>query len=140
MSYNANNVTDVMHIAPRKFQYAFNNTVFSFMHTASGQSLFLNSKFTLVVPTDAQIVFIYPAPDIPRPNSLGEYTNSSSFSWYSGEPLYRFSFVYTITETPQQEILRYFTYLYDNYSAVIYAIAGLVAVLILAYIYVKVIR
>ncbi len=140
MSYYANNVTDVANIAPRKFEYSFNSSVFNFMHTASGQSLFPASRLVVVLPGGASLVSVYPAPDSPLANVSGEYGNSSVFTWDSGEPLQKFSFVYVITETPQQEVLRYFNYVYDNYTMLVYALAALVLAAIVAYIYVKVLR
>lgn len=140
LSYYAKNVTDVVNIAPREFEYSFNSTAFDFMHTASGESLFPNSKLTMVVPSGAVVAEVYPAPDSPLPNSAGEYANDTALSWSSGEPLQKFTFVYVLAETPQQEVTQYFDYVYGNYTLLVYALAALILAAIVAYIYVKVLR
>ena len=126
-------------IAPRKFEYSFNKTAFNFLHTASGQSLLPNARLTFMVPTGTQVVSIYPLPDTPQQNSVGKY-NSTSFSWYSGGPLQKFGFVYITTQTPQQEVIQYFSSIYDNYSTLVYATIALILIAIAAYIYIKVLR
>ena len=140
MSYYASNVTTVTDVAPRKFDYAFNNTVFSFMHTASGESLFSDSALKIIIPSGASLVSVYPAPDSPLPNALGGYANSTTFSWNSGEPLQKFTLVYVTTETPQQEVLRYFSGLYESYTDAIYALVAVAIVAIVAYVYAKTFR
>jgi hypothetical protein len=139
MSYDTYNATSVIAIAPRKFEYSFNSTVFNFLHTASGQSLPANTRLTITVPSGTQIMQIYPLPDSPQQNSVGQY-NSTSFSWFSGEPLKKFTFTYIITETPQQEVIQYFRYLYNTYTNLIYLLIMLVIVAIGFYIYVKIFR
>jgi len=140
MSYYAGNVTNVANIAPRKFEYSFNSSVFNFMHTASGQSLFPNSKLVIVLPGGAQLVSLYPAPDSPLANVSGGYSNSTIFIWDSGEPLQKFSFVYVMTQTPQQEVMAYITYVYYKYTLPVYAVMIIILVAIFAYIYLKVLR
>jgi hypothetical protein len=139
MSYDASNVTDVMAVAPRKFEYTFNSSAFNFLHTASGQSLLGNARLTFTLPVGTEIIAVYPLPDYPQPNSVGKY-NSTTFSWFSGEPLQQFSFTYLMTETPQQEVLQYFSELYSNYTMEIYGIVALIIVSIATYIYIKVFR
>ncbi|MGA3020676.1 MAG: hypothetical protein ABSD68_01875 [Candidatus Micrarchaeales archaeon] len=139
ISYEAYNVTSIIALAPRKFEYTFNSTVFNFLHTASGQSLPTNAKLTITVPIGAQIAAIYPVPDSPQQNSVGQY-NSTSFSWFSGEPLKKFTFTYIVTETPQQEVVQYFNYIYSTYTSLIYMLILLAIVAIGLYIYVKIFR
>jgi hypothetical protein len=140
MSYYANNVTNVTNIAPRKFEYAFNSTALNFEHTASGQALYPNSKFTIVVPDDAAVTSVYPAPDTPQPSAAGNYGNATTFSWSSGEPLQKFTFVYVITETPQQEVMQDFEYVYGNYAAQLWSLAAIAVIAIVVYVYAKVFR
>ncbi|VVB76879.1 Uncharacterised protein [uncultured archaeon] len=141
LNYYAKNVTSMAVIGPRKFQYAFNATSFSFMHTASGQSLFPNAKLVLTTPAGSSLISVYPAPDFPQPNKQGAYADSNNtFTWSSGEPLQKFTFVYVTTETPQQEVVNYFTSIYQGYSALIYAAAALILAAIIIYIYIKVAR
>jgi hypothetical protein len=140
MSYYAENATSVTNIAPREFQYSFNSTVFNFMHTASGESLFPYSKLTITVPSGASVASVYPAPDFPLPNAAGAYTNDSMLYWNSGEPLQKFTFVYSIMETPQQEVMQYFAYVYNRYALLVWALAAVVLAAIAVYIYMRVLR
>jgi len=139
MSYDANNVTNVVNIAPRRFEYAFNNTAFNFLHTASGQNLLPSTRLTIMVPPETEVRSIYPLPDYPQPNSVGQY-NSTSFAWFSGEPLQKFAFVYVTTETPQQEVVQYFNNLYRTYGTVMYALAFLLVLGAIVYVYAKFFR
>ncbi len=138
-SYDAANVTTVKIIAPRKFEYAFNASAFNFQHTASGQSLLPSTRLTFMIPSGAQVVSVYPLPDYPQPNSVGQY-NGTTFAWFSGEPLQKFSFVYVTTETPQQEVVQYFSSIYDNYRTLVYITVLLVLAAIVLYIYTRVFR
>ncbi len=139
MSYDASNVTSVVSVAPRQFEYTLNNSVFNFVHTASGQSLLPSARLTILVPNGTQVVTIYPLPDFPQPNQFGKYSGTS-FSWYSGEPLQNFNFVYITTQTPEQEVVQFFNYVYDNYSALVYALVVLAVAAIAAYIYFRFFR
>jgi hypothetical protein len=139
MSYDAHNITNVVAIAPRKFEYSFNATSFNYLHTAGGQSLLPNTRLTLTIPGGTQVESVYPLPDYPQQNSVGRY-NSTSFAWFSGEPLQKFAFVYVTTLTPQQEVVQYFEMIYNSYRIFVYAAIALILVLVAAYIYVKVFR
>jgi len=137
MDYYVGNVTTKRVIAPRKFEYTFNNKVFNFMHTASGQALYPNSRFNIIIPNGAQVVSIYPAPDYPTPSIPGNYTGYTEFSWYSGEPLSKFSFSYIITESLQQEVVNYFSNLFAKFGLIIYVLVIIIVVGIVAYLYIK---
>jgi hypothetical protein len=139
MSYDANNVTAAVSVAPRQFEYTLNSSSFNYLHTASGQSLPSSARLTITVPNGTEIASIYPVPDYPLPNSLGKYTGAS-FSWYSGEPLKGFNFVYIVKQTPQQEVVAYFNSVYDNYTAFIYILLILAVAGIAIYIYTKLFR
>jgi hypothetical protein len=140
LSYYAKNVTNVANVAPRQFEYAFNSTVFNFMHTASGPALFPQSRLVIILPNGASLSTVYPAPDLPLANATGGYGNDTVFTWDSGEPLQKFSFVFMITETPQQEVIKYFSYVYGNYAMLVWAAAAIILAAILVYIYLKVLR
>ncbi len=137
MSYSVSNVTTVTEIAPRKFEYVFNSTVFNFQHTAGGQELPRGVRLNIIVPDGAHIVSIYPLPDYPQTSVLGTYANATVFSWYTEEPLSSFSFSYTLTESLQAEVLGYFGGLYSRHRSALYAAAVLVIALFVAYIYFK---
>lgn len=139
MSYDARNLTGVVGIAPRQFEYTLNGSSFNFVHTASGQSLLPNTRLTLTVPNGTQVVTIYPLPDFPQPNSFGKYVGTS-FSWFSGEPLQGFNFVYIVKQTPQQEVVQYFSSVYRNYKTLIYILLILILAAIAAYLYIRILR
>ena len=48
--------------------------------------------------------------------------------------------MYVTTETPQQEVLRYFSGLYESYTDAIYALVAVAIVAIVAYVYAKTFR
>ncbi len=137
MSYDVNNVTTVRNIAPRKFEYTFNDSVFNFIDTVNGQALPSNVRLNLVIPERSQILMVYPLPDLPSPSSLGDYKNLTTFSWFSGEPLSQFSFSFVSTQSLQGEVLGYFSSIYNAYKIVLYAIliAAIAAILIYVYLH-----
>lgn len=137
ISYTVPNVTTVSEIAPRKFEYDFNNSVFNFEHAAGGQELPNGARLNFIVPNDSQIISVYPLPDSPSPNYEGKYKNITAFSWFSQEPLSGFSFSYILMESPQQEVLSYFSNIYSSYTSFIYALAVVLLGVFAAYIYFK---
>ncbi len=140
MNYNVSNVTTVKQIAPREFEYTFNDNVLNFMHSASGESLPANASLNIIVPRGARIVSIYPSPDHPSVKTNGSYGNATMFTWDSGEPLATFTFSYITTESLQQEVLSYFSSVYKHYSTLLYILAIAIIALIAVYIYVRVVR
>ena len=138
MSYDVSNVTSVLNIAPRKFEYAFNASVFNFLHTSNGQNLLPNTRLTIAVPSGSQVLApVSPPPDYPQPNLIGHY-NSTTFAWFSGESLQSFSFIYIVTETPQQEVVQYFGSLYRNYAPFVYLVSLLLLAIAGYYVYIRV--
>ncbi len=133
MSYFVSNITTVNEIAPRKFEYAFNNSVFNFIHTASGESLPQAGRLNIIIPVGSQLLSLYPLPDYPQINVLGNYANATQFSWYSGEPLSKFTFTYIITQTLGGEVLSYFHDLSTVYKPEFYAFIFIVILIIAAY-------
>ena len=133
MIYYVNNVTNFTNIAPRIFQYNFNDYVFNFQHASSGQILSPDTKLNIRIPYGAQLVSVYPAPDSPPPDTVGSYPNDTTFSWYASEPLSKFRFSYTVQESLQEEVIGYFTYVYKTYTALLYLL--LIALIALAAFY-----
>lgn len=137
MSYYVNNVTTVKNIAPREFEYSFNDSVFNFENTANGQTLPGNARFNIVLPRGASATSMYPLPDYPPPTYLDNYSNFTEFSWYSGEPLSQFYFYFVETESLQQEVTSYFSGLYSSYETLFYVMVVAVVALVLAYAYLR---
>jgi len=118
MYYVAENVTSVKEIAPRKFEYTFNDSCFNFQHTASGEALFQNATLNFFLPTGAKALMpIYPLPDYPVDN----YANSTQFSWFEAEPLNKFQFSYVVEESLQQEVTRFFSNVYYRHRPAVIA-------------------
>jgi hypothetical protein len=138
MSYYVNNVTTVQEIAPRKFQYTFNNSVFNFAHAASGATLPQIARLNIITPQNSQIVSINPVPDYPKISFVSNYTGSTTFSWYGGTLLSSFTLSYIITQSPGQEVLNYFSNVYANYTYLIYALIGILVLAVAIYLYIKV--
>ena len=138
MRYVARNVTTDQNIGPRKFLYTFDSAALNFEHVGSGEALPQNARFNIIIPQGTKLVSIYPEPDYPYPNFLGNYGNATSFSWYEGEPLSAFSFSYLSTESLQQEVTRYFTDLYGSFTQQIYLLLIILVSIFLVYVYVKV--
>lgn len=137
MSYYLNNVTSIKNIAPRQFEYTFNDTLFNFENTANGQVLPADTRLNIIIPTGSKASSLYPLPDLPAPAVFNDYKNFTSFSWFSGEPLSQFSFSFLATQSLQAEVLTYFSDVYDDYKVAIYLIVVVAIVLILIYVYLK---
>jgi hypothetical protein len=138
MDYYVNNVTMMSNIGPRKFKYIFNDSVFNFVNTASGEALPQNARLNIIIPKGASLISVYPLPDSPQSNFLGTFDNDTAFSWYLGEPLSKFSFSYVLSESPEQEIVGFFSGIYDAYAILIYLMIIAIAFLIVLYLYNKV--
>ncbi len=135
LNYYISNVTNVSNIAPRKFKYSFNDSLFNFESTANGQVLPTNTRFNIVIPSGAELVSVYPSPDMPKPDALGNYANATIFSWDSGELLSSFTFSYVTTQSLQDEVLAYLKGIYAEYALAIYFAIIVAVVLIAAYVY-----
>ncbi len=120
--YYVRNVTTVKQVAPRKFSYSFNDSVFNFMHIASGQALPPNARLNIIVPKGTQVLAAYPLPDNPLISIIGNFSGQNTFSWYSGEPLEKFTFTYLVTQSLEQEVVTYVSQLYSSYSLVIFIV------------------
>ncbi len=138
MDYYVYNVTSVQNVAPRQFEYTFNNSVLNFQHTSSGEQLPPNTRFNIVIPQGTSAISVYPSPDSPNPSFTGNYSGKTVFSWYESEPLSKFTFAYTQPQSMESEVIDYFSGLYADYAIEIY-IAIIAAVVILgAYVYTRV--
>ncbi len=137
MSYYVNNVTTEKAIGPRKFEYTFNDTVFNFAHIVSGQTLPPYARLNIIIPKGSEVVSVYPVPDYPHLNFIGNYTGSSQFSWYSNDPLATFSFSYIISQSPGQEVTSYFAYIYTNYKTFIYFVILVLFLVLVVYLYAR---
>ncbi len=138
MVYTAYNITTIRNVGPRKFDYSFNSQSLNFEHTASGESLPQNTRFNIIISKGTEEVSIYPAPDYPYPNFVGNYNNVTTFSWYAGEPLSKFTFSYIVTQSLQDEVTSYFAGVYSAYTQQIYLALIILASILSVYIYVKV--
>lgn len=130
MFYVALNVCNVEEIAPRLFKYTFNDTSFNFEHTASGPALFPNTTLEMVLPKGAKLVAIYPSPDYPV-----DYKNASALYWFEGEPLNKFVLSYTLTESLQEEVVRFFATLYPKHALLLFIVIFLIILGVIAYIH-----
>lgn len=137
MSYYVNNVTTVKQTAPREFVYSFNKNVFNFEHAASGEVLPPNTTLNIIIPNGAQISTVYPVPDSPVANFTTGYSNTTKFSWFDGEPLSKFSFVFIIHESLSKEVETFFSGVYAALGIFSYVIIGLVIAGFIAYAYFK---
>ncbi|MGC8587197.1 MAG: hypothetical protein ACP5K9_02840 [Candidatus Micrarchaeia archaeon] len=140
MSYYVNNVTSINETAPRRFEYSFNSYVFNFAHTASGTALPANTRLNIIIPKEAKVVSVYPLPDYPSTGFIGNYTGKTEFSWYSQEPLSKFVFIYIVPQSLGDEVLSYFSNLYNRYSVLLYVLLAILVVGVVAYLYFKVVR
>jgi len=140
MSYYVNNVTIINETAPRKFDYSFNDYVFNFAHTASGTALPADARLNIIIPKGAKVVSAYPLPDYPPTSFIGNYTGKTEFSWYSQEPLSKFTFSYIVTQSLGDEVMSYFSRIYSSYALVLYALLVILVVGVVAYLYIKVVN
>ncbi len=71
---------------------------------------------------------------------IGNYTGKTEFSWYSQEPLSKFVFIYIVPQSLGDEVLSYFSNLYNRYSVLLYVLLAILVVGVVAYLYFKVVR
>ncbi len=137
MNYYVSNITTANQIAPRKIEYQFDNKVFNFIHAASGQALPENARLNIILPQGAEIVSLYPLPDYPQLSFIGNYSGTHYLSWYSGEPLAKFSLSYILTQSMQEEVAGFFNNIIFNYTAYIYLALIIIVIIGIAYLLVK---
>jgi len=124
MIYIAKNITTIRQIAPRKFEYTFNDACLNFEHTSAGPELYKNATLEIVLPKGASLILpVYPSPDAPI-----DYKNATTLYWFESETLGNFRLTYTITESLQQEVLTFFTHLYPEHAIVVYLFVLLVLI------------
>jgi hypothetical protein len=135
LTYDVQNVTSVQEISPRVFQYTFNQKVLNFEHGVSGQVLTPNTTLTIVLPPGSQIKTAYPIPDLPSYSFENNYKNVTTVSWLYGEPLSRFTLVYTVKQSIQAEVASFFQAAYYSLGVYTYVIIAVVIIAALLYIY-----
>jgi len=137
MSYYVSNVTTVKQTAPREFVYTFNRNVFNFEHAVSGEVLPNNTTLTIIIPKGAKISAVYPIPDAPVANFTTGYSNTTKFSWFDGEPLSKFTFVFIIHQSLSHEVEDFFIGVYNALGLFSYLIIGIIIAVFIAYAYLK---
>jgi hypothetical protein len=137
MSYYVLNVTSISRLQPREFLYTFRPSTFNFEHGVSGEVLPSNTTLTIVLPSGSSITSIYPIPDAPASGITNNYANVSRASWFFGEPLSKFELTFTITESLQTEVLKFFSGVYAYLGIFSFIIIALFILLFIIYAYVK---
>jgi hypothetical protein len=137
LSYTINNVTVVNQTAPRTFVYSLAPKVFNFEHGSNGEFLSHNTTLTINLPGGATVKSVYPLPDYPTTAFTDNYANTTSMSWSSGEPLSKFTLLFTMTEGVQTEVTNFFLGIYKVLGAFVYVIIAAVIVGFILYTYLK---
>ncbi len=137
LDYWVNNVTTVQNIAPREFEYTFNDSVLNFQHTSSGEQLPTGARFNIIIPKGTDAISVYPSPDFPNPSFTGNYTGHELFSWFESEPLNKFTFSYIQQQSMEAEVVAYFNGIYYGYTLEIYAVLAVVVIALGTYAYTK---
>ncbi|MCL4372043.1 hypothetical protein M1373_01850 [Candidatus Marsarchaeota archaeon] len=137
MTYSVENVTSVVEPAPREFVYTFNDNVFNFEHAASGEVLPSNTTLSIIIPNGAQLTSVYPVPDAPVGNFTSGYANITRFSWFDGEPLSKFTFVFVTHESLGAEVEGFFSKVYSYLGVFTYIITALVVIGLILYAYIR---
>ncbi len=128
MTYYVKQVQLSRRIAPRVIQYTFNDSVFNFGHSLSGEYLYPNTTFTIIAPRGAKIISIYPLPDSPSVGFSDSYKNVTEFSWYNQEPLSKFTFQYDLDTSLGFEINEF---LYNTYNSKLFPIYLAILVIVI---------
>jgi hypothetical protein len=138
MSYTVNNVTVMNQTAPRDFVYTFVPKVLNFEQGASGEVLTPNTTLTIDLPQGAVIKSIpYPLPDYPPSAFTTSYANTTSVSWFYGEPLSKFTLTFVITEGIQKEVTSFFAGIYRALGAFTYVVIAAVVLGFIIYAYLR---
>ena len=87
MRYLLYNLTTVQNVGPRKFVYTFRQRCAQLRAHRERTGASPNARLNIIIPKDTSLVSVYPQPDYPYPNFVGNYNNATAFSWYEGEPL-----------------------------------------------------
>ncbi len=135
LTYYVSNVTHVNQTAPRVFNYSFDGTVFNFEHAASGEVLGQNTTLTIILPSNSRIVSVYPPPDSPASGFLSGYRNVTQLSWYSNEPLSKFTLVYDVQQSLQGEVVSFFGQVYSALGGFVYLIIAAAIAIFIFYTY-----
>ncbi|ASI13494.1 membrane protein [Candidatus Mancarchaeum acidiphilum] len=131
MTYYVKGVQLSDRVAPRVIRYTFNDSVFNFGHSLSGEYLYPNTTLTIIPPSGAKIVSIYPLPDSPSTGFSDNYKNVTEFSWYDQEPLSKFTFQYDLDTSLGFEINEFLYNTYNSKSLPIYLAIVIIVVVVL---------
>ncbi len=134
LNYYVRNVTTINETGPRIFRYTFNQSVFNFQHTASGQALPQNSQLNIILPQGAKIISLYPLPDYPQISFVGNLTDATFLSWHSGEPLAKFSLQFLLRQSLESEVISYFTGLYRWILSSVLEVLFILILIVLVYV------
>lgn len=137
MGYTVNNVTTVNQTSPRTFVYRFSPTVFNFEHGASGEILNQNTTLTITLPSGAVIKTVYPLPDAPASAFTNNYQNTTTISWFYGEPLSKFALSFVMTEGIQAEVTNFFSTMYHTLGIFTYVLVVGVILAFIVYAYMR---
>ncbi len=137
LSYIATNVTTVNQTAPRTFVSNFNRNVLNYQNAESGEVLGLNTTLTVVLPSGGRIDSVSPNPDYPAFGFTKNYRNVTAVTWDSDEALSKFTFVYTVQESLQDEVLGFFDTIYGYLGGFAYLIIIIAIALLILYTYLR---
>jgi hypothetical protein len=138
LSYTINNVTAINQTAPRTLVYTLSSKVFNFEHGASGEVLSPSTTLTVDLPKGAVIKSVpYPLPDYPPLAFTNNYANVTSFSWFYGEPLSKFSLSFVIKEGIQEEVTNFFAGVYKTLGVFTYVAIAAVILAFIIYTYLR---
>ena len=135
LSYDVNNVTTVNQTSPRVFVYTLKSNVFNFQHGASGQVLSPNTTLDIVIPSGSKIKSVYPLPDYPPYGVTNNYANTTSISWFYGEPLSKFDLVFVVNQSMRDEVGSFFSAIYHYLGVYSYLVVAAVIALFVLYVY-----
>ena len=137
LQYDIKNVTYVNETAPRLFMYRFNPKVLNFEHGVSGEILNSNTTLTIVMPAGSVITTVYPIPDLPPYAFTTQYKNVTQVSWLYGEPLSKFTLLFTLRQSIQDEVEQFFSQIYKDLGLFSYIIIAGAIILTVFYMYRK---
>ncbi|MGI0100646.1 MAG: hypothetical protein ACREBH_02930 [Candidatus Micrarchaeaceae archaeon] len=135
LEYGVRNVTFISETSPRVFQYRFNPKVLNFEHGESGEILNPNTTLTIVLPSSGVISTVYPIPDLPPYAFTTQYKNITQISWVFGEPLSKFTLIFTVKQSIEAEVIGFFSGIYTDLGLYSYVLISAAIILTILYIY-----
>lgn len=138
LNYYVNNVTMENQTGPRTFIYTFQPSVLNFQHGSGGVFLGTNTNLTIVLPTSSYILSIYPLPDYPIITVHNATNTITQVSWYRSEPLYNFKLIFQVKESLVEEVVSFFSDVYNTLGIFVYILIIILIVSFILYTYYKV--